>query len=508
MSNPANENSAQKLNYPKTILAGFAFLGVSVAWSIYTPYLTKILDSFLLASETVAGWSARFAGSPLLAQFVATQTNKDMTDTGGFSIVPLLIGVVMTFIYVLGVIFQPIFGRVSDGLRSRWGKRRPFIVLLMPISALVFIFLPLTSTLGSLIAVILIFSFVMAAYRPPVVSLMPDLTPSALRSSGNAVISLMGGVGTLLGMVAGTLINMVYTRAKGIPAGQLNEFDTFPHVFIVSAVIMLVCAAVTLFVREQDTRLLPNEIGEQSRKQQKETRRAEKLSKPERRSLLFFLGGLFFLFSGTTVIQTFFVLFAGEILHIETQKATLLMALFAVFAAAGAVPAGAFGRKLGRKKTIMIGMAGLMVSLLLFFGLFLGVCAANGLNMNEYVALNNAYGTGGDHAVVDACIRLFSLLIYPVLAFAGFASMLVMVNAMPLVVEIGGSERVGTFTGYYYIASYSAQIASPILYGLFRIFSGSYLSLFYYCPVMFVVSMAAILFVKHGEAKQEQLAAA
>ena len=47
--------------------------------------------------------------------------------------------------------------------------------------------------------------------------------------------------------------------------------------------------------------------------------------------------------------------------------------------------------------------------------------------------------------------------------------MFITVNTLPLVLEIGGIDKVGTFTGYYYTATFSAQIASPIIYGFIRI---------------------------------------
>ena len=79
--------------------------------------------------------------------------------------------------------------------------------------------------------------------------------------------------------------------------------------------------------------------------------------------------------------------------------------------------------------------------------------------------------------------------------------MFITVNTLPLVLEIGGIDKVGTFTGYYYTATFSAQIATPIIYGIIRMFTGTYMSLFYYCPVAFVLSFLCILVVKHGEAQ-------
>ena len=37
----------QKLNVKKTILTGFGFLATSIAWAIYDPYITKILNKIL-----------------------------------------------------------------------------------------------------------------------------------------------------------------------------------------------------------------------------------------------------------------------------------------------------------------------------------------------------------------------------------------------------------------------------------------------------------------------------
>ena len=102
-------------------------------------------------------------------------------------------------------------------------------------------------------------------------------------------------------------------------------------------------------------------------------------------------------------------------------------------------------------------------------------------------------------------IDILKILIYPVLVLGGAANMLITVNTLPLVLEIGGVEKVGTFTGYYYTATFSAQIASPIVYGIVAMLSGTYLSLFYYSPIAFVLSVLCILVVRHGEAIPQEV---
>ena len=83
--------------------------------------------------------------------------------------------------------------------------------------------------------------------------------------------------------------------------------------------------------------------------------------------------------------------------------------------------------------------------------------------------------------------------------------MFITVNTLPLVLEIGGIDKVGTFTGYYYTATFSAQIATPIIYGIVRMFTGTYMSLFYYCPIAFTLSTLCILVVHHGEAIPDEI---
>ena len=58
----------------------------------------------------------------------------------------------------------------------------------------------------------------MATFRSPAVALMPALTPPHLRSEGNAIINLCGGAGSLVGMIAGSIItiffNMIYGKGN------------------------------------------------------------------------------------------------------------------------------------------------------------------------------------------------------------------------------------------------------------------------------------------------------
>ncbi|MBQ9945509.1 MAG: MFS transporter [Clostridia bacterium] len=607
-----------KLDVKKTILTGFGFLATSIAWAIYDPYITKILNKILSESDFITNLSASLAKAiPWIGQFAEAQGQSTISSTGGFSLVPLFIGIIMTFDNIFGVIFQPTFGKLSDNCHSKLGKRRPFIVSCAPVSAILFALIPIvalntTSTIRlplTMITVIL-FVFSMSLWRAPVVALMPDLTPPHLRSEGNAIINLMGGVGSAVGMVAGTIGIALCTLFAGYSKAEITADETvsFPYVFIVGSLVMIVGMLVLLFfVKEEDTSIkLKGEMNQyadskalkKAQKEEAKKKKAElkaiKLSKAERKSLIFMLGTLFFLFCASNAITTFFSLFAQEILHMITSEATFIMLIFAVCSGVAAIPAGKMGKKVGRKKTIIAGLSVFLAAFIVFFGVFVGMLGSKSLSINNYVTVNNAYiaideninsfnaeksaaaqdagrtltdeevlsiegflaykngdaladnvkgyyeeyeaklindlgegiysdiiavandvlSTGAESfevalaAIVDtvnSVTGILRILIYPVLILGGAANMFITVNTLPLVLEIGGVEKVGTFTGYYYTATFSAQIASPILYGFIRMFAGTYMSLFYYSPVMFALAVILICFVKHGEAIPDEM---
>ena len=613
-----NVKSNGKLDVRKTILTGFGFLATSIAWAIYDPYITKILNKILSESEFITNLSNSLASAiPWIGKFAEAQGQSTISATGGFSLVPLFIGIIMTFDNIFGVIFQPTFGKLSDNCHSKLGKRRPFIVSCAPISAILFALIPIVAlnTSGSIqlplvMITVILFVFSMSLWRAPVVALMPDLTPPHLRSEGNAVINLMGGVGSAVGMVAGTIGIALCTLIAGYSKAEITADETvsFPYVFFVGALVMIIGMLVLLFfVKEEDTSIkLKGEMNQyadskalrRAQKEEAKKKKAElkaiKLSKGERKSLIFMLGTLFFLFCASNAITTFFSLFAQEILHMITSEATFIMLIFAVCSGVAAIPAGKMGKKLGRKKTIIAGLSVFLAAFIVFFGVFVGMLGSKSLSINNYVTVNNAYiaideninaynaevsaaaqdegraladeevlsiegflaykgneemtdavkgyyeayeaklnaslgdaiytdiinvandvlATGTEDFVtalaaivdtVDSVTGILRILIYPVLILGGAANMFITVNTLPLVLEIGGVEKVGTFTGYYYTATFSAQIASPILYGFIRMFAGTYMSLFYYSPVMFALAVILICFVKHGEAIPDEI---
>jgi len=403
-----NEN---KLNYKKTFLLSFGFLASSIAWSIYNAYVPLILEGFLTSTT--------------------------------------MIGLVMVIDNVFGVIFQPVFGRLSDKTRTRFGRRMPYIFIGIPICAAAFILIPHMNNLYSLMAVLIIFTFVMSAWRSPVVALMPDITPGPMRSQANGIVNLMGGVGSIIAFLGG---------------GMLIRAGGFPLPFLMSACVMLAALAVlALFVRE------PKHAYEPEEKTEKEK---VKLGKDELKSLLLILFGIFFWFTGYNAVETFFTLYATNSLGMDPGSAGMTLAIFSVSLVAFAIPAGFIGARIGRRKAILIGLSGITL-------LFLPM-----------IFFANIW-------MVRIC-----------LLFAGLCWALININSLPMVVRLSGDAKIGTYIGYYYFFSFSSQIVSPVLFGFIRDLVGHYNVLFTYSCIAFALAAVCLLFVRHGEEEPEKVTAA
>lgn len=164
-------------------------------------------------------------------------------------------------------------------------------------------------------------------------------------------------------------------------------------------------------------------------------------------------------FMGYNAIETFFTLFATNTFGMSGGRATLMLTTFSLCFLVFAIPAGYIGAKLGKKRTIKIGLIGvtLLFSLVLF-------------NPSPW-------------------------LLALILVIGGAFWSLVNINSLPLVLEFSASETVGSFTGYYYLFSFTAAILSPILFGWIKDLVGSYSPLFIYAVICFVFAFIAMSFV-------------
>ncbi|MGB8646566.1 MAG: MFS transporter [Anaerolineae bacterium] len=105
---------------------------------------------------------------------------------------------------------QPFVGGWSDRTWTRLGRRAPFFLIAMPISALFFVITTLIphdpSLLGPVIVAVFIFSFMFNVGIDPYVALLADVTESIQRGTINGVAAVFGFLGQVVILIAAGLI--------------------------------------------------------------------------------------------------------------------------------------------------------------------------------------------------------------------------------------------------------------------------------------------------------------
>src|SRR5512136_2312779 len=111
----------------------------------------------------------------------------------------------------------------------------PFILIGAPIGAIAFGFIPLAAILPLFAACTTTLLLSMAFWRTPVVALMPDITPSQNRSQANGVINFMGGIGSIIAFLGGSILY------------KMNPAYPF---WLGSGLVILAALLVFVFIRE------------------------------------------------------------------------------------------------------------------------------------------------------------------------------------------------------------------------------------------------------------------
>ncbi|MBO4938162.1 MAG: MFS transporter [Oscillospiraceae bacterium] len=501
-----------KLNYKRTILVGFAFFLISAFWQAYDATIPVILTNKFGMSQT---WS----------------------------------GVIMALDNILAVFMLPVFGALSDKRETKYGKRTPFIVRGTIVAALAFLCLSFvdlaqlnniaqvaviddpaaleviydtqgdkelltpegdkfvledtftkedftairmktTDAAGKeftdpnytnyvsparqayawektaenfiplvlFVLLLLVVLVSMATFRSPAVALMPDVTVKPLRSKANAVINLMGTAGGILVLVLGMVFSTSAVR---------NALMSYTVFYSIIAAIMLGALAIFLLtVRETKwaAQMRDDSVKYGIEEAAEEGGEKRSLTAGEKKSLICILLSIALWYFGYNAVTSKYAVYAGNILDKDYNTTMLLAQAAAIISY---LPAGMVASKIGRKKTILAGI----------------------------VMLTAAFGAA-------AFMRAESptLLMNIFFALAGIAWATINVNSFPMVVEMCSGADIGKYTGFYYTASMTAQIITPMLSG-FLMDNAGMTVLFPYAAIFVALAFVTMSLVKHGDAK-------
>ena len=366
-----------------------------------------------------------------------------------------LVGTVMTLDNILAIFLIPVFSALSDRTRTRIGRRMPYIITLLPLSALFFAMVPF-SALESFIflfATIFLLNIFKQAVRGPVVALMPDMVPADLRSEANGVINTMGGLATILGTILLARLMDVFVNVPGV--GRVDKILAFPvaSVFVIIAVVLLFA-----FVKEKNSTVVTEKEREEKPKEPM-LKSLNAIFSEKEKSALFILLSLLCWFIAYQGILPFIGVYTMEELGTSAGTAALSSGMVGVAYAAFAVPSGKFAHKHGRKKTIRWSLFAIVVVLLLVF--------LHGIL------------TGG----MNPTFRLLSF--WALLFLFGIFWVTVVTNSFPMLWQMADYQTIGVYTGAYYFFSQLASIVAPPL-------SGGAIDLFGY-PALFIFGLVFML---------------
>lgn len=387
-------------------------------------------------------------------------------------------------------------------------------------------------SLAIYMVILLLVLIAMATFRSPAVALMPDVTPKPLRSQANAIINLCGGIG-------GAIAFLIYTV---VLFGQ--RLENYVIIFgSVAAGMLLLLAGFIALVKERKlvakcqeickeyeiddfaegenpdaekfaeelifegdanyaldskpsgdaietidesavdivhAKLAPEtvefakEVVANSKKKHaspKEWWSAKSdLEKGRLKSFMLILASIFMWFMGYNAVSSNLSIYTTKALNLSAGIASIISGVSMGISAIAFIPVGYMAAKIGRRKSIMIGFGMAVVSFVLIFAA---------------VAPN-------DNAAIPAVLFALFYLI------AGFGLIIANVNTFPMVTELSTAETVGQYTGYYYVATMSAQAITPAIGGAIMDAGGNKF-LFLYSAICIVIAIVLMLFVKHGD---------
>lgn len=384
------------------------------------------------------------------------------------------------------------------------------------------------SSIAVYMVILLLVLVAMASFRSPAVALMPDVTPKPLRSQANAIINLCGGIGgaiafliytvvlfgerlhnyvIIFGAVAGGMLLLLagylafvnerkmvkkcreICEEYGIDDFEEDDDDDDDEATAIDAVVGTVIdvededaqenvAADIDESVEEKTEITPEilEIAKAKTakiKSPKEWWTSKPVEEKERlKSFWLILASIFMWFMGYNAVSSNLSVYTTKALNLSAGISSIISGASMLISAVAFIPVGYMAVKIGRRKSIIIGFALAVVSFVL-------VCFAVRPSDNDMIP--------------TVLFTLFYLI-------AGFGLIIANVNTFPMVTELSTAETVGQYTGYYYVATMSAQAITPMIGGaVMDTVQDKYL--FLYSAICVVIAIVLMCFVKHGDSK-------
>ena len=262
----------------------------------------------------------------------------------GFGASNLVIGLLSSTRSIEGALIQPTIGALSDRTWTPLGRRRPFLIVGVPLAALFLVTAAGAGGLVPLAVAIVLFSIFFNVAADPYAALLPDITPVHQRG-------LLSGLSTAVQLVSQVsfLLLVASVSTQGVPAWAYG---------LVAAVLVVSFGLTVVGIPERRQLDLEHE---------RLPLRAYLGAVLEHRQAVRYLLTIFVYTLGLNAILPYLVLFITDDIHASEQTGFFLSAVLLLVMALSAIIFGRLADRLGARRVLAFG-----------WGL-LAVCAAGGV---------------------------------------------------------------------------------------------------------------------------------
>jgi MFS family permease len=249
---------------------------------------------------------------------------------------------------IVAIVVQPVMGSISDYTTSRWGRRKPYIVIGSTLDLVFLIGLATSNVLVVLAAFYLLLQLSSNTAQGPFQGYVPDLVPAQQVGLASALVGIMSVLGPLFGVLIASVPLVL------APKGTTPDFTVAT---ITIGVIELATALVTVLTVEEGRRA-KDRAGRSWMRIAFETWGRDVLKE---RSFVFLVASRLFILAGGSMLVREIDFYLGAALGMDVNERGTWVAAAGVILAACVVvmsiPAARLSDRYGRKAVIFAACA-------------------------------------------------------------------------------------------------------------------------------------------------------
>jgi maltose/moltooligosaccharide transporter len=354
------------------------------------------------------------------------------------------IGAAMGIDNVLALCLVPLIGVMSDATKSRLGRRVPFVLAALPITAITLATIPFAERHGlvALLLSMIVLDVALAVWRAPFSALLAELVPSVHRSKTEGILGVAMCLGAMVVLGTARSLAAHHPELPFVLAGALV------------AVIWLVYSASLREPPHDTANDMPAAIA--PLRSLRDAFTAERGTAPR-----FFIACLFFHMAFQS-FSSWFTLHGSERFHTSVANVSLGFIAVAISTLIGSIPAGWLGARYGRRHMSLIGLAGMALTCLVM------------------------------HVVPSLTAAVAVLFLF------GLSWSIPVANLVPMALELGTAARAGSLAGAFLLVQSLAGILGPSIVGGWFDVTGSKRGLFVLLALFLVGAFGLLATLRTG----------